>query len=187
MSRWRMEQCLAAEGLSVVRGVNKLVNFGLHVVSWNVGTAPPPDDLSNLLHLDSPGREPDMYVIGLQELNSKLSSFLIDLAFHDAWTIQFTNSLAPLGYVKITSIRMQGVLLLIFVKCPHLPYIRDLETNYTRTGVFGYWVREQRRTVGDLHRHCLKDGHRADSPGNIRDKNTYNAGNNPATSREREK
>ncbi|XP_059511425.1 inositol polyphosphate 5-phosphatase K-like isoform X2 [Stegostoma tigrinum] len=80
-----------------------------------------------------------MYVIGLQELNSRLSSFLIDLAFSDPWTILFTNSLAPLGYVKITSIRMQGVLLLVFVKCSHLPYIRDLETNYTRTGLFGYW------------------------------------------------
>ncbi|XP_041053977.1 inositol polyphosphate 5-phosphatase Ka isoform X1 [Carcharodon carcharias] len=84
-------------------------------------------------------QEPDMYIIGLQELNSKLSSFLIDMAFNDPWTILFTTSLAPLGYVKTTSVRMQGVLLLIFVKCLHLPYIRNLETNYTRTGLYGYW------------------------------------------------
>ncbi|XP_048468287.1 inositol polyphosphate 5-phosphatase Ka [Rhincodon typus] len=134
-----METCLAAEGLSVVRGMNKLVKFGLHILSWNVGTASPPDDVGDLLHLAGQSQEPDMYVIGLQELNSKLSSFLVDLAFSDPWTILFTNSLAPLGYVKITSIRMQGVLLLVFVKCSHLPYIRDLETNYTRTGMFGYW------------------------------------------------
>ncbi|XP_078061753.1 inositol polyphosphate 5-phosphatase K-like [Mustelus asterias] len=134
-----MERCRPAEGLGVVRGTNKVIKFGLHILTWNVGTAAPPDDVTNLLQLDVQIQEPDMYIIGLQEVNSKLSSFLIDLAFSDPWTILFTATLAPLGYVKITSIRMQGVLLLIFVKCLHLPYIRDLETNYTRTGLFGYW------------------------------------------------
>ncbi|XP_072326092.1 inositol polyphosphate 5-phosphatase Ka [Scyliorhinus torazame] len=118
---------------------DKTAKFGLQILTWNVGTAAPPNDVSSLLQLDIQMQEPDMYIIGLQEVNSKLSSFLIDLAFNDPWTILFTTSLAPQGYVKITSIRMQGVLLLIFVKCLHLPYIRDLETNYTRTGLFGYW------------------------------------------------
>ncbi|XP_051891433.1 inositol polyphosphate 5-phosphatase Ka isoform X2 [Pristis pectinata] len=81
----------------------------------------------------------DMYIIGLQELNSKVSSFLVDMVFHDPWTLFFTNFLAPLGYVKVSSIRMQGLLLLVYIKYLHLPYIRDLRTSYTRTGLFGYW------------------------------------------------
>uniref|UniRef100_UPI00398EE2DA inositol polyphosphate 5-phosphatase K-like n=1 Tax=Pristiophorus japonicus TaxID=55135 RepID=UPI00398EE2DA len=78
------------------------------------------------------------------------------MAFYDPWTIFFTNSLAPLGYVRITSIRMQGVLLLIFVKCLHLPYIRDLQTNYTRTGLFGYWGNKGGVAVRlSIHGHLL--------------------------------
>ncbi|GAA6099778.1 inositol polyphosphate 5-phosphatase K [Tachysurus ichikawai] len=34
---------------------------------------------------------------------------------------------------------MQGLLLLLFAKQTHLPFIRDLQTTYTRTGFFGYW------------------------------------------------
>lgn len=37
---------------------------------------------------------------------------------------------------------MQGLLLLVFAKQIHLPYIRKIQTTYTRTGIFGYWVRK---------------------------------------------
>lgn len=43
---------------------------------------------------------------------------------------------------QLSSIRMQGLLLLIFVKHDHLPFIRDVRTNYTRTGLYGYWVKK---------------------------------------------
>lgn len=33
------------------------------------------------------------------------------------------------------------MLLLVFAKQIHLPYIRNIQTTYTRTGIFGYWVR----------------------------------------------
>lgn len=42
---------------------------------------------------------------------------------------------------QLSSVRMQGLLLLIFVKHVHLPFIRDIHTHYTRTGLYGYWVR----------------------------------------------
>lgn len=40
---------------------------------------------------------------------------------------------------------MQGLLLLVFVKHVHLPFIRDIHTHYTRTGLYGYWVRKYLR------------------------------------------
>lgn len=46
---------------------------------------------------------------------------------------------------QVTSVRMQGLLLLIFAKQVHLPYIRKIQTTYTRTGIFGYWVRKRRQ------------------------------------------
>lgn len=46
---------------------------------------------------------------------------------------------------QLSSVRMQGLLLLIFVKHVHLPFIRDIHTHYTRTGLYGYWVKKQPR------------------------------------------
>uniref|UniRef100_A0A8B9SCN0 Inositol polyphosphate-5-phosphatase K n=1 Tax=Apteryx owenii TaxID=8824 RepID=A0A8B9SCN0_APTOW len=111
----------------------------LHIVTWNVGTASPPPDVTGLLQLNSLGPAMDMYVIGLQEVNSRITNFLSDLAFDDPWSIFFMTVLSPLGYIKLSSVRMQGLLLLIFVKHVHLPFIRDIHTQYTRTGLYGYW------------------------------------------------
>lgn len=36
---------------------------------------------------------------------------------------------------------MQGVLLLVFSKFCHLPFLRGVQTESTRTGLGGYWVR----------------------------------------------
>lgn len=36
---------------------------------------------------------------------------------------------------------MQGLLLLIFAKYFHLPFLRGVQTETTRTGLGGYWVR----------------------------------------------
>lgn len=36
---------------------------------------------------------------------------------------------------------MQGLLLLVFSKLAHVPFIRDIQDTYSRTGVSGYWVR----------------------------------------------
>ncbi|XP_053131241.1 inositol polyphosphate 5-phosphatase K isoform X2 [Hemicordylus capensis] len=113
--------------------------FRLHLVTWNVGTASPPPEVTSLLLLNSEGPAMDMYVIGLQEVNSKVVNFLSDLAFDDPWSIFFMAVLSPLGYVKVSSIRMQGLLLLIFAKHAHLPFIRDIQSQFTRTGLYGYW------------------------------------------------
>uniref|UniRef100_A0A8D0GT53 Inositol polyphosphate-5-phosphatase K n=1 Tax=Sphenodon punctatus TaxID=8508 RepID=A0A8D0GT53_SPHPU len=114
-------------------------NFRLHLVTWNVGTASPPPDVTSLLQLNSPGLAVDMYVIGLQEVNSRIMNFLSDLAFDDPWSIFFMTILSPLGYVKLSSIRMQGLLLLVFVKHAHIPFVRDIHSQFTRTGIYGYW------------------------------------------------
>ncbi|XP_034759078.2 inositol polyphosphate 5-phosphatase K-like isoform X1 [Acipenser ruthenus] len=121
------------------RSVPDEEDFRLHVVTWNVGTAQPPDDVSSLLLLDSEGAAPDVYVIGLQEVNSKVLNFISDMTFDDPWSSFFMDTLAPLGYVKLTSIRMQGLLLLVFAQHCHVPFIRDIQASYTRTGIYGYW------------------------------------------------
>ncbi|KAM6933761.1 inositol polyphosphate 5-phosphatase K-like [Xenentodon cancila] len=113
-------------------------SFRLHMVTWNVATADPPDDLTLLLHLNSP-KSADLYVIGLQEVYSGPMRFVSDMVFDDPWTNVFMSIFAPRKYVKVSSVRMQGLLLLFFSKVKHIPFIRDIQATYTRTGVFGYW------------------------------------------------
>ncbi|KAM9320861.1 inositol polyphosphate 5-phosphatase K isoform 3-T3 [Gastrophryne carolinensis] len=118
---------------------SRMQDFRLHVVTWNVGTAFPPRDVTSLLLLDLPDLNIDMYVIGLQEVNSRVMNFLSDMVFDDPWSLFLMDTLAPLGYVRLSSIRMQGLLLLTFVKLKHIPFVQDIRTNYIRTGLYGYW------------------------------------------------
>ncbi|XP_054899691.1 inositol polyphosphate 5-phosphatase K isoform X1 [Poeciliopsis prolifica] len=112
--------------------------FRLHMVTWNVATAEPPEDVVSLLQLnDQPSV--DLYVIGLQEVNATPVRFISDLMAEDSWSHLFMDTLGPKGFVKVTSVRMQGLLLLVFAKMMHLPFIRNIQSTYTRTGIFGYW------------------------------------------------
>uniref|UniRef100_A0A671LQH9 Inositol polyphosphate-5-phosphatase Kb n=1 Tax=Sinocyclocheilus anshuiensis TaxID=1608454 RepID=A0A671LQH9_9TELE len=108
----------------------------LHVVTWNVGTAEPPADVRSLLQLDSQPAT-DLFVIGLQEVNATPVRYISDLISEDSWNHLLMDTLAPMGYIKVTSVRMQGLLLILFVKQVHLPFIRDIQSTYTRTVAAG--------------------------------------------------
>ncbi|XP_051540879.1 inositol polyphosphate 5-phosphatase K-like isoform X2 [Myxocyprinus asiaticus] len=112
--------------------------YRLHMVTWNVGTAEPPANLKSLLQLDSQPAT-DLYVIGLQEVNSTPVRYISDLIADDSWSHLLMDTLAPKGYIKVISVRMQGLLLILFAKQVHLPFIRDIQSTYTCTGLFGYW------------------------------------------------
>lgn len=114
------------------------------MVTWNVGTAMPPDDVTSLLHLGSSSSDDsdraDMIAIGLQEVNSMINKRLKDALFTDQWSELFMDALGPFNFVLVSTVRMQGVILLLFAKYYHLPFLRDVQTDCTRTGLGGYWV-----------------------------------------------
>ncbi|XP_029083585.1 phosphatidylinositol 4,5-bisphosphate 5-phosphatase A isoform X1 [Monodon monoceros] len=115
--------------------------FWITVVTWNVGTAMPPDDVTSLLHLGSSddSDRADMIAIGLQEVNSMINKRLKDALFTDQWSELFMDALGPFNFVLVSTVRMQGVILLLFAKYYHLPFLRDVQTDCTRTGLGGYW------------------------------------------------
>lgn len=106
----------------------------------------------------------------LQEVNSMINKRLKDVLFSDQWSELCMDTLSPFGYVlvgasifvhihlclkvnytwcsnlpsfssvQVASQRMQGVLLLVFSKICHLPFLRGVQTQSTRTGLGGYWV-----------------------------------------------
>ncbi|CAL8342885.1 unnamed protein product [Lota lota] len=114
-------------------------DFRVHLVTWNVGSSMPPDDMTDLLGLRVGDGNTDMYIIGLQEVNSMINKRLKDVLFTDQWSEACMDRLSPFGYVLVTSQRMQGVLLLLFAKYYHLPFLRGVQTETTRTGLGGYW------------------------------------------------
>lgn len=54
---------------------------------------------------------------------------------------------------QVTSQRMQGVLLLVLAKYYHLPFLRGVRTETTRTGLGGYWVRTHTARLTGSTRH----------------------------------
>ncbi|NWR81559.1 PI5PA phosphatase, partial [Centropus unirufus] len=110
------------------------------VVTWNVGTAVPPSDVTSLLHLNTGETDDaDVIAIGLQEVNSKINKRLKDALFTDQWSELFMDVLSPFHFVLVSTVRMQGVILLVFAKYYHLPFLQDIQTDCTRTGLGGYW------------------------------------------------
>lgn len=58
----------------------------------------------------------------------------------DPWTQRFKELLIDRGYVSMKCLQMQGLLLVLFIKRQHLLHVREVETEYTRTGLGGIWV-----------------------------------------------
>ncbi|XP_018411019.1 PREDICTED: phosphatidylinositol 4,5-bisphosphate 5-phosphatase A isoform X1 [Nanorana parkeri] len=114
-------------------------DYRVYVITWNVGCAVPPTDLTSLLCLNAGDGKTDMFIIGLQEVNSMINKRLKDALFSDQWSEVFMDVLSPFSYVLVSSVRMQGCLLLVFAKYYHLPFLRDVQTDCTRTGLGGYW------------------------------------------------
>ncbi|XP_032251060.1 phosphatidylinositol 4,5-bisphosphate 5-phosphatase A isoform X2 [Phoca vitulina] len=106
--------------------------FWITVVTWNVGTAMPPDDVTSLLHLGSSGDDSDgadMIAIGLQEVNSMINKRLKDALFTDQWSELFMDALAPFNFVLGNkggvSVRLAAFgHMLCFLNC-HLPAHMD--------------------------------------------------------------
>lgn len=84
----------------------------------------------------------------LQEINSQPQSMVKGLFKDDPWTQRFKELLNNRGYVAIKSLQMQGLLLVVFTKRLHLLHVREVETEYTRTGLGGMWVRIAKKMLG---------------------------------------
>ncbi|XP_021392443.2 phosphatidylinositol 4,5-bisphosphate 5-phosphatase A isoform X2 [Lonchura striata] len=97
-----------------------------------------PSDVCDLLP-DCPGRAPEDGAFRLQEVNSKINKRLKDALFTDQWSELFMDVLSPFHFILVSTVRMQGVILLVFAKYYHLPFLQDIQTDCTRTGLGGYW------------------------------------------------
>lgn len=64
----------------------------------------------------------------------------MDAILSEPWTDAVTKILCKSGYVRVKNIRLQGILLVVYSLKTHLIHLRDIETQYIRTGFGGVWV-----------------------------------------------
>ncbi|EDS30898.1 skeletal muscle/kidney enriched inositol 5-phosphatase [Culex quinquefasciatus] len=116
----------------------------IYIVTWNVSTKFPDNiSLNKLLGLEASAQSdadlPDFFVFGLQEVNAQPQNTLYNLFKDDLWTQKFKDLLKDRDYVVIKTEQMQGLLLSVFARRKHLLHLRQVETEYTRTGLGGIW------------------------------------------------
>ena len=129
----------------------------VHVVTYNVGTWAPHHDL-DMASLLPQKTVPDVVLFGFQEVNTSPTALVLENVLsalgEDEWTSRSRINLAKKGYIKIRSIKLLGMVLSLFCLEKHVPYLRGVETQYTRTE----WVLGQQG-----HRQCTLQPVRGES------------------------
>ncbi|CAC5402589.1 E3.1.3.56 [Mytilus coruscus] len=106
--------------------------FRLYMVTWNVGDRNAPTDLTELLKLDQ-DQLPNIYAVGLQEMTGG------DDHVYNDWTKHLTEILTDRGYFRVKSVRMQAILLVVFVKREDILSFTHIESEISRAGMGGWW------------------------------------------------
>ncbi|RZC34555.1 hypothetical protein BDFB_005031 [Asbolus verrucosus] len=119
-------------------------NLRLFLGTYNVGTSTPEVTLNSLLglpvdHKSDKIQLPDIYDLSFQEVKAQPQNMLFDALFDDPWTFACRELLEIWNYVKIKSVRLQGLLLNVYCLRKPLLNIREIESEYTRTGLSGMW------------------------------------------------
>jgi len=97
-----------------------------------------------------------------QEIKAQPQNILLDSIFDDPWTAalrfkQFSpfrlyinnynfnmlnrDVISAYDYVKIRTVKMVGLLLNVFCKRKHVPFLKEMAVSETRTGLLGLWVK----------------------------------------------
>ncbi|XP_033152009.1 phosphatidylinositol 4,5-bisphosphate 5-phosphatase A isoform X1 [Drosophila mauritiana] len=120
-----------------------IADLCIFLLTWNVGThVPRNQDLSSLLSLNGtttcPDNQlPDIYVIGFQEVST--TPQVLKIFNDDPWVLKIADSLNDYQFVKVDSKQLQGILITMFAQHKHIPHMKEIETEATRTGLGGLW------------------------------------------------
>ncbi|BFZ10183.1 hypothetical protein BsWGS_13221 [Bradybaena similaris] len=128
-----LRQCMAQRE----KDFTSVRDLKLFCGSWNVDNNSPPDDLKHwLLHDDVP---PDIYALGFQELDLSKEAFIfMDTSRESDWLDKLTKCVnTKVPYKKVKSIRLVGILLVVFIQEKHENFISHIDSDSVATGIMG--------------------------------------------------
>ncbi|KAJ9068326.1 hypothetical protein DSO57_1029940 [Entomophthora muscae] len=111
----------------------------LFVGTWNVNGKYATQSLSPWL-LDGNEEEPDIYVLGFQELDLSAEAFLInDSLREEEWCAAVVQGLGDKAdqYTKLISKQLVGMFLVIFIKTCHSEDVSEMATDSAGVGIMG--------------------------------------------------
>ncbi|KAK7476272.1 hypothetical protein BaRGS_00032465, partial [Batillaria attramentaria] len=115
-------------------------DFSLDVVfcgTWNVNGQSPSESLSKWLVVDQD--PPDIYAIGFQELDLSREAFIFSESAREAeWQEAVKTYLHPRAkYRKVKSVRLVGILLIVYIKEELCKYVSFIDCDSVATGIMG--------------------------------------------------
>ncbi|KAL2912761.1 hypothetical protein HK105_207753 [Polyrhizophydium stewartii] len=111
----------------------------LFVGTWNVKGNPVSESLTPWLST-SKEDEPDMYIIGFQEVDLRTEAYIIgNTAKEDEWCKAIETALAASQsekYIKIAAKQLIGMLMVVYLRRPLYPFVHDVASESVGTGIF---------------------------------------------------
>lgn len=104
--------------------------------TWNVN-GKPPDSRADLSHWLLPSPEPcDLYMLGFQEVQALagVDAVRTDANRGFAWRYAVDKVLAPLGLILVAERQLVGILIVVFIRKEHQPYLSEIKLSYAGTG-----------------------------------------------------
>ncbi|CAG5125874.1 unnamed protein product [Candidula unifasciata] len=105
--------------------------------TWNVNGRSPLEPLNKWMVVDN--EPPDIYAIGFQELDLSKEAFIFaDSPKEAEWQDAVMSYLHPKAkYKKVKSVRLVGVLLIVYIQEKHVPNISYIDSDSVPTGIMG--------------------------------------------------